>query len=257
MKRTLNQKTRKTGEFIMGLRYQVVTKSLSKHGFSEADRDEGVGHFGKVARNRINRTPGRSQDNTALIIVDRFENTWFPIARLSLARRFPAVAGALFMNLNRANGKPVVWNVTFFLERVQEMNDPNGTFGPDGPAARALLEKRGLTAEVIATVTLALAELDAYAAPEIASDEQTDEDRKAAEDAMWAWYLEWSGIARRVIKDSNVLRLLGLGKRRSASTSSDSDEAEEIEAEGEVVAPLPALPAARSSAVVGKEIAAE
>ena len=240
MKRTLNQKTVQAGFFLMGLRYQVVTKQLAPYGFTEEDRDEGVGFFGKVARTRVNRV-GRTQDNSALIIVDRFGNKWFPLARLSLTRRFPAVSTALFANLNRANGKPVVWNVTFFLERLTEMNNPNGTFGPDGPAARALLEKRGLTAEEIAPVTVALAELDSYAQPEVESDEPTDEERKADEDAMWAWYLEWSGIARRVIKDGNVLRLLGLGKRRSASTNADSDEDEEIE--GELVAPRTALPA--------------
>jgi hypothetical protein len=43
---------------------------------------------------------------------------------------------------------------------------------------------------------------------------------------LWAWYLEWSGIARTVIKDRRVLKSLGFLRTKSGST-------EETEAEPE------------------------
>ena len=39
------------------------------------------------------------------------------------------------------------------------------------------------------------------------------EARATAEAHLWAWYLEWSGIARATVKDRRVLAALGLRPR--------------------------------------------
>lgn len=47
--------------------------------------------------------------------------------------------------------------------------------------------------------------------------------QQAAEEALWAWYLEWGGIARLVVSDRRALRAMGFLSRRRAG----GDEAEE------------------------------
>lgn len=244
MKYTLNQKCEKTGTLLVGLREPEIAKHLRRRGFTGEVLKEGWGLFNAVVRARLRRTPARTRDKVLLNIVDQFEKEWFAIVQLTLTRHYPVIGVELRPNLIRSEGKAVVWSVSFFLERLTEMNDPEGMFGADGPAARALLEERGLTDEVIAPVADALDQLDSFAAPvPVASTETSAADLKAAEDAMWAWYVEWSGMARRDIDDGNILRALGLGKRRSARTIDASDEGEEIVVDGQVVQPLAALPA--------------
>jgi len=55
---------------------------------------------------------------------------------------------------------------------------------------------------------------------------------------MWAWYLEWSAIARTVIQNAAQRRALGFGKRRSGAAVSDQPPADPTPA-----APAPAEPA--------------
>jgi len=49
--------------------------------------------------------------------------------------------------------------------------------------------------------------------PEIEASSPIPHDAHAAEREAWAWYQEWSAIARARITDGRVLRRLGLGKR--------------------------------------------
>jgi hypothetical protein len=50
-----------------------------------------------------------------------------------------------------------------------------------------------------------------------------------AERTLWAWYLEWSAIARQVIQDGRLLREMGFGAKRRGSSEGEGD-AEETEA---------------------------
>jgi hypothetical protein len=36
--------------------------------------------------------------------------------------------------------------------------------------------------------------------------------RRAADEALWAWYVEWSKISRAAIRDARMLRVLGFGR---------------------------------------------
>lgn len=52
--------------------------------------------------------------------------------------------------------------------------------------------------------------------------------READAEAMWAYYLEWSAIARVAIKDRAVLRALGFGSLRRKATE-EEEETEETD----------------------------
>lgn len=54
-------------------------------------------------------------------------------------------------------------------------------------------------------------------------------EREAAEQAAWAWYLEWSFIARKAISDRRALRELSfLCGSRGTGAEEEFDELEEL-----------------------------
>lgn len=101
-----------------------------------------------------------------------------------------------------------------FLDRLDELERADPGYGPDGPAARALLEQRGLTRALSDAARRAI---NAWAkAPEKVPDEAaTDAAEDAAVTTLWAFYLEWSGIASASLTNSTHLRWLGLAPVRT------------------------------------------
>lgn len=92
-----------------------------------------------------------------------------------------------------------------FKHRFDELASGGSPFGKEGQRAVALLRKRGFDDEVIADVESLLKQVTSFepaTQPEVNAEEQ-----QAREDALWSWYLEWSGIARAVIKDAQYVAL--------------------------------------------------
>jgi hypothetical protein len=119
--------------------------------------------------------------------------------------------------------------------------------GEAATRARARLQQRGLTEDALRIAERELERVGTIAdAPSLPLG-PTPEDQRAAEDALWGWYLEWSAIARAVIRDSNLLRALGYGIRRRSSIEEEVEE-EEMELEAMAATdhpPLRAVPAAK------------
>lgn len=240
MKSTMKQHTIKVGVLLLGLRQRLILDYLQAHGFTEADLEEGWRLFNMVGRMRRG-SKGSMIDKELLSAMDRFENYWFPIVRIALERHYPAFEVALFEGLGRSKGKAASWNVGFFLDRLQLMEAGEAPFGADGPAARELLAKRGLTSEVIASVT---ASLEAQRSTEAEREvDLSEEERSTAETAMLAWYKEWAGIALQVIPNRNILRSLGLrrrGRQQGESAVEETESAPHLITDGGPVLALPA-----------------
>jgi hypothetical protein len=230
---TIGQKAQRVLRFLMGLRNPGVVAALSQHGFTEADLRIGVERLTAVTRSRLQPTSA-SEDPSLVQALDAFENRWFQIARVTLDHHYPAVSEQLFSNLVQTSGVEVAVSVSTFIERLAEMAAGTGAYAPDGPAARALLVQRGLTDERVAEAKALVDELSKLIA--VVEPQGNAEDKQAAEQALWAWYLEWSGIARATIHDRRMLRALGFRKAQRGEGE------EEIEAEEPQVQP-PALPA--------------
>lgn len=111
-------------------------------------------------------------------------------------RRIRRRTDQLFVNLRQQQGRKVAVSVGLFLERLAVMAQGAEPFGADGPAARALLSERNFTAEREAGARAMLDELEAFK-PTPDAPQVTPEARRQSEDALWAWHLEWSAIARR------------------------------------------------------------
>jgi hypothetical protein len=103
-----------------------------------------------------------------------------------------------------------------------------------------------VTAAVVAEAKAMLTTLTQLASPEIpASFEEQQKELEKAEEAMWAWYLEWSQIARVAIKQRALLKELGfLNTRRGA----EEEEGERATTPPNTTTPAttPAAPAAPS-----------
>jgi hypothetical protein len=229
-KLTIGQKGQRVLTFVVGLREPQAAEALAAHGFTEADLQEGLDHVGSLTRKRLSMQV-QVEDPRVIKQLDEFENRWFPIARYSLNRHFPDVAQALFLNLTQTEGVEVAVSVSIFVERLEAMAAGDASFGANGPAARALLARRGLTAERVGDARTLLDQLGTLSGeprPELSVEEQ-----RAAEEALWSWYLEWSGIARTVISDRRVLRRLGFRRGGGGSRINGSGNGELDGSDGE------------------------
>lgn len=179
--------------------------------------------------------------------LDRFENHWIPIAKIVLQGNHAEVATELFRNIERADGNEAAFTVAIFFERLESMARGEAPYGQQGPQVREYLRSRGLSDEIVAQAKEDLELLKDVEQRESPVETIDEEAMKAAEEAMWQWYLEWSAIVRKVITDGNLLRILGFKKRKSRSSSGAEIDIVETDDPGEVTAlpePTPlALPA--------------
>lgn len=237
-RQTIGQKAERVLKLLLGLRNANIAGALAAHGFTEKDLREGWLRLADLTRKRLGtRTPVK--DPRMIAALDEFENTWFRIAHAALDHRHPEVAQALFLNLSQLTGAEVAVSVATFLERLADMEKGQNGFGEHGPAARQVLVDRGLTADrakAAQAVVDALGTIDQELAAEPpAMGEQ------AAEDVLWAWYLEWSGIARVAIRDGRLLRSLGFLQHRRNAPPDNGGGSPTPSPTPPVVTPTPAL----------------
>lgn len=211
-KQTIGQKAERVLKLLLGLRNARVAAALTAHGFTEKDLREGWTRLGDLTRKRLGtRVPVK--DPRMIQELDEFENTWFRIAHAVLDQRLPDVASTLFLNLTQTTGDGVVISVGTFLERLADMEKGQNGFGQNAAAALQLLRDRGLSSELVTSAQKLVDALGTIVEdPAVATSLA---EQQTAEDALWAWYLEWSGIARVAIRDNRLLRTLGFlqGKR--------------------------------------------
>lgn len=203
---TLGQKAQRVLKLLFGMRNARIASLLAAHGFTEKDLDEGWSLLRALTKNRLSSVTAAPPDPSILVRLDDWENMWFPIAEASLEYNFPAAYAWMFNNLHQTDGMDVLVSVGTFIERFNKLASKKDV--KDAAAAHQRLVDRGFSKAI---VNDAQALLDA--AGTISKDppppDITPEDQQAAEDALWHWYLEWSQIARTVIKNRRLLRDLG------------------------------------------------
>src|SRR5690606_12655073 len=210
---TTLQKSERMLRFLFGMRIPRVAQALAPYGFGRKTMEEGWAHLREVVFGGEEPSEEGKPNLRVLSDLDAFENTWFPIARRSLARRHPEIAKHLFDQLSQTRGPGVAISVQVFLDRLESMERRRKPFGAAGPAARRLLAERGLTAERAAKARALLSRLREIEAARSMTRVSVGREELAAE-AMWAWYLEWGAIARVAIKNRTLLRALGFSPRR-------------------------------------------
>ena len=243
---TIGQKAERVLKLLYGLRNPRVALLLAAYGFTKEDLDTGWSRLQALTKNRLDvHTP--TTDPKLYEELDAWENHWFPIASASLQYRHPKVHAWLFLNLSQTEGLEVVVSVAKFLERLAQLPKEKGL--ENAAEAAQLLQKRGLTGAVVGQAEQLLTRLQQVGTikpPEPPSPEE----QQAAEDALWAWYIEWSQIARTVVKDRRLLRELGFLRTRTRTV--EEIEEEDVLDEEEQTTPAPATGAARSAAATAQ-----
>ena len=232
---TTGQKAQRVIRFLLGMRRPRIAGALFSYGFTQETLDEGWTLLRSLVGEKLaTPAPPSAPDPALLQRLDDWENKWFVVAEASLKRHHPEVRDVLFLNLSRTSGPEVAVSVNTLLQRFEAL----AAGSADEQAAHALLVSRGLSQDVVAEAKAMLEEVGAIAdAPVPLVDEAAI---AAAEDAMWAWYLEWGAIARLAINDGRLLRLLGYRGGRLASEPEEDDEPVDAPADdGAIVVPVP------------------
>ncbi len=228
MRLSLGDKSFRVIRFLLGIRNPRIATALAGYGFKQEDRDEGWALLHALGKGRLEVLPSAPRDMETLLKLDAWENHWFPIAQAALERRFPAVSALFFLNLAQTEGPAVAISVRTFVDRYAELGaaGPTNKYGAEAPKALELLVSRGVTAAVLAEAQVLLTALTQVAPVEtLPSAEQQQQDVEQAEAALWAWYLEWSQIARVAVKQRSLLRELGfLATRGSAEEDPPAPE---------------------------------
>jgi hypothetical protein len=218
-KLTVRQKAARVLQMLLGVCNPRVLEALMSRGFQEEDLEDGwrrlraLGKVKFVARNPRAVAPNELQS------LDKWENTWFPVADATLRHRFPKVHELVFLNVAQTKGAAVIISVQLFVERVAALREGDA----QSRTAAKLLSVRGITDPVLDEARSLLAQLRRPA--EEGRGVDFDARRKetlAAEAELWAWYLEWSQIARGVIPDRRLLRELGLLRSARDGESDDT-----------------------------------
>lgn len=243
MAMSLGTKAERMLKLLIGVRNPRVASALASYGFTEQTIQEGWELLQAVGKTRydVSAPPG---DVQVISQLDAWENQWFPIAYATLQRHFPASHGRLFLNLSQTEGPEVAISVRTFLDRFDLMSKGADPYGAEGPKAAAILAQRGLNADAVRQARVLLEQLGKVAP---AATPLSLEDEKAAlqrtEDALWAYYLEWSQVARIAVKQRPLLRQLGfLVPRSSGDTGSEDPEPPEGPTPAPVASPTGGAP---------------
>ncbi len=196
-------------DFLVGLGDPHARRALERHGFTQAELDDGWARLRALSEAPV----VVRERSTVPSELDDWENRWFPIVDVVLRTRHPRVHEVVFRNLHQTEGPEVLVSVRTLLDRLDVIGRPEkkGGLGEAGREARDLLARRGLSEDALGRARALLASLEEPPAED--APVADPEARARAEERLWNWYLEWSGIARAVIEERSVLASLGF--RRS------------------------------------------
>lgn len=188
-------------KLLVGLGHAPAADIMRRHGFAEADREEGWRYLHAIAAARLPRRSATGPRTRLLERLDAWESVWFPVASAALSERFPSVHAWLFRELPRNDDEAVVASVGVFLQRVLRMPFEPALSGC-GAEARELLARRGIDDSTVRIASELLERVCTAQDRDPAGD-------AGAEAALQSWYLRWSEIVRVHITDREVLRALG------------------------------------------------
>ena len=242
---TYTQKTQRVLQFMVGIRNRRARRAMAAHGFTEEDFDDGFDRLKATAKTRMDAEP-EEVDPRLVHLLDQWENRWYPVIEAVLRFNFPDVYERVFRNLRQTEGLEVIVTVGTLMDRLDTIGLPADEGGlAEGPDALALLDKRGVKEDVLGEARGLLDQIGSLEEddPEVRDEALDEEAQAAAEARLWAWYLEWSAIARSAIRDRRLLRSLGFlrATRRADGTLVD-EVVEDDEAEEDVVVTPPVEP---------------
>lgn len=231
-KLSIGQKSARVLQFLYALGNPRIARAMKSVGFKKSDVDDGWTLLRDLDDVRCDAAL-RPVYASALTRLDRWENRWFPLASAAMKRRFPSVRAALFLIPSQADGLDVINTVGVFVDRLDNFAT---SADPDTKSALELLRARDIDEQRLGEARALLEELGTAttALPALTADDQEALARREAE--LWAWYLEWSSLARSVVTDRRLLRSIDFLRPAKTGGEEVGDDDEDEDA-----APTPGL----------------
>jgi hypothetical protein len=203
-------------EFLLGLRDDRVLLALAARGFGDADRAKGWDLLRALGMTQS--VPSRtSSTNEALASLDAWRRDWLRLVHVSLMHGFADLDAKLFRRIDK-NTQPSIEVVPIFLDRIEKLERSSDA---NIQAAVAKLRARGFTSQCRDEARQMVRSCIEFHPPEFPDPELRRAAMRQAEAALWAYYVEWSQVARTVIKDVSLLGLLGFRDGQAAEDESD------------------------------------
>lgn len=206
------EKVEKGLRLLMSLNHPLVWAQMQLRGFDDEERlggwarlDRAAGRFRAARRGAVTSTTGPLVE-----AADQWENVWLDVIDATLRRTFPELRDRILAGITKTEGLPVILNVRTVVQRIDEIRAEGDETNAKG---LALLAKRGLdeTQLAAARAIVAQAETGTPVVP-LDPDPAEVEERQAALDDLWAWYQDWTKLARTVIRSRNLLVHMGLAE---------------------------------------------
>lgn len=198
---------------------------MNEHGYLNDDHDEGWRLLQRASGGGASGPIYFAPAAAAVRELDDGDEILFHKAHAALRRSFPAQADFVFAGLEPARGPAAVLSVLQLLDRLDVLESGGRPDSQDADKeAIAELAKRGMGAterarlrelvRVAQSSPIIPAEANAKAA-------ELESQRVDALKALYAWYAQWSEVARAVVTRRGDLVLLGMAKRRGREDGSE------------------------------------
>ncbi len=213
-----------------------IRDTLARRGYTDATHELGWSLVLEAAGYRRPAVEALQKPEAAAAIaeLDAWDEPNFRVARAALVL-FPEQRELVFQDLGPQIGSAAVASVATFLDRLDELEsgkERKATRKADQAALDRLAE-RGIHKEERARLRKLLAVAmgspdPGSAAPKMAADAEKQA-LKAAEQrdgkvALWAFWTEWSEVAKADIKRRDHLIHLGLAKRKAGKKGNEAGE---------------------------------
>jgi hypothetical protein len=201
-RRNLVERMARLMTFLVGLRHATAADALEARGLTVEERARGWRLLEAVASPDIRFVDFDASQRSRLMPLVEWGREWLAIAATALEFHHPSAFESLMGDLDRSDGPSIIVTVRTFLDRLDDV-------GQSDPTIIEALASRRLDAEERARGRELVRAFSAFEPAQLVDQDEMHQRARAAEEAMWTYYLEWSSIARTTIKNKRDLRRLG------------------------------------------------
>lgn len=191
-------------DFLIGLRDDSVSTVLAEYGLSANERNWGWDLLRALGLTQAVQTTVPAV-NASLVALDVWRQHWMRIGQVSLEQDFPRAYSQVFIGSDQP-GQLSLAIVPIFagrFDKLERAKDANSS------AALAKIRNRGLTNARLDETRKLIEDFRNAKPPQRPDVELRRAQVREAETALWNFFVEWSQIARKAIKEPRLLELLG------------------------------------------------
>lgn len=220
-RQTLERTVTRVMVFTMGVvRYPAIAAILATKGYGPKAHEHVWTRLKKLGELPAAPAAAGLSDKAvraAIIELDAWDEPNYDILRAVLESRFPAFRDSLFQDLEPKQGSEAVYGISTLLDRLDALETGAN---PDAPAILELLSERSYTPAERARLRGLVQTATTFAASQPVSDTE----RTTILTELYAWYKEWSTIAKRIITRRQHLIALGLATPRKSTGGAPGGE---------------------------------